>query len=405
MISTGLSRYPGFDFTITHRDPLSRARLGRLATPHGTVETPCFVFCATHAALKGALLPQAAACGATFVLANTYHLMLSPGAERIARLGGLHRFMRWDGPLLTDSGGFQIFSMGHGGVAAEIKGNRSGTMPSTLLKIEEAGATFRSYRDGQVLTLTPESAIAIQRDLGPDFVVTLDECTPYHATRDYTARALARTLRWQKRSLDEFVRGGGIGSGGPQALVGIASGGVHEDLRTQGAQFVNEQEFFGQAVGDSLGGSKPEMRHVVEFTMRQLRDDRPTHLLGIGGPDDIFHGVAHGIDTFDCVHPTRIARHGSALVRPVHGEGKGQLNLRNARFAEDSSPLEPDCDCPACAGGISRAYIHHLVRSGESAGGMWLSLHNIRFMTRLMAAVRGAIAAGMLAEAEREWVA
>jgi queuine tRNA-ribosyltransferase len=362
------------------------------------------VFCATHGALKGALLPQAASCGADFVLANTYHLMLAPGADRVARLGGLHRFMGWSGPLLTDSGGFQIFSMGHGGVAAEIKGSRTGTLPSTLLRIEEVGATFRSYRDGAVLRLTPESAIATQRALGPDFVVTLDECTPYHASRDYTARALARTLRWQKRSLDEFVRGGGIGSGGPQALVGIASGGVHEDLRLEGAQFVNGQQFFAQAIGDSLGGSKAEMRHVVEHTMRHLRDDRPTHLLGIGGPDDIFHGVAHGIDTFDCVHPTRIARHGSALARPPHAEGKGSLNLRNARFAEDSWPLEPDCDCPACAGGISRAYIHHLVRAGEHAGAMWLTLHNIRFMTRLMQAVRGAIASATLGAIQQEWV-
>lgn len=400
-----MSLYPGFDFTITHRDQASRARLGRLATPHGVVETPCFVFCATHGALKGALLPQAAQCGASFVLANTYHLMLAPGAARIARLGGLHRFMRWQGPLLTDSGGFQIFSMGHGGVAAEIKGNRSGMPPTTLLRIEEQGATFRSYRDGQVLTLTPESAIATQRALGPDFAVTLDECTPFRASRDYTARALARTLRWQKRSFDEFVRGGGIGSGGPQALIGIASGGVHPDLRIEGAAFVNETPFFGQAVGDSLGGSKAQMREVVEHTMRQLRDDRPTHLLGIGGPDDILHGVAHGIDTFDCVHPTRIARHGSALVRPVHGEGRASLNLRNARFAEDPLPLEPDCDCPACAGGIGRAYLHHLVRAGESAGGMWLSLHNIRFMTRLMAAVRQAIARGSLAESARAWIA
>lgn len=397
-------QYPGFSFDILHRDHASRARVGRLATPHGVVETPAFVFCATHAALKGALLPQARQCGASYVLANTYHLMLAPGAELVARQGGLHRFMRWDGPLLTDSGGFQIFSMGHGGVAAEIKGNRSGQLPTTLLKIEEAGATFRSYRDGSVLRLTPESAVATQAALGPDLVVTLDECTPFHASRDYTARALARTLRWQKRSLHEFERLGGVGSGGPQALVGIASGGVHDDLRREGAAFVNETPFFAQAVGDSLGGDKAQMRAVVETTMAALRQDRPTHLLGIGGADDIFHGVAQGIDTFDCVHPTRIARHGSALVRPPHGQGRGQLNLRNGRFREDPGPLEPDCDCPACAGGISRAYIHHLVRTGESAGGMWLTLHNIRFMTRLMAAVRASIRAGRLAQAAADWV-
>jgi queuine tRNA-ribosyltransferase len=396
---------PGFAFEILHRDPATHARLGRLGTPHGAVETPAFVFCATHGALKGALLPQARECGATYILANTYHLMVAPGPELVARQGGLHRFMRWEGPLLTDSGGFQIFSMGHGGISAEIKGSRSGALPTTLLKIDESGAEFRSYRDGSRLLLTPETSIQVQRDLGPDLVVTLDECTPFHATRDYTARALARTMRWQTRSHAEFVRGGAVGSGGKQALVGIASGGVHDDLRVEGAQFVNELDCFGQAVGDSLGADKPQMRHVVQHTMRHLRDDRPTHLLGIGGPDDIFHGVAHGIDTFDCVHPTRIARHGSALARPVHAEGRDHLNLRNARFADDASPLEPDCDCPACSGGISRAYIHHLVRTGEPAGGMWLTLHNIRFMTRLMQAVRGAIGAGRLGEAGREWVA
>ncbi len=396
-----------FVFDILHRDHSTRARLGRLATPHGTVETPAFVFCATQGALKGALLTQARDCGATFVLANTYHLMLQPGAEVVARQGGLHRFMRWDGPLLTDSGGFQIFSMGHGGVAAEIKGNRAGTLPQTLLKIEEAGATFRSYRDGSIHMLTPESAIATQRKLGPDFVVTLDECTPYRADRAYTQRALARTMRWQTRSRVAFEQDE-AGSGGPQALVGIASGGVHDDLRREGAEYVNGEKFFGQAVGDSLGGDKSEMRHVVALTMSHLRADRPTHLLGIGGVDDIFHSVAHGIDTFDCVHPTRIARHGSALVRPVHGEGpdgkaRGHINLRNGKFRDQSGPLEPDCDCPACSGGASRAYIHHLLRAGEHSGLTWLTLHNIRFMTRLMFSVRAAIGAGRLAEEAKAW--
>jgi queuine tRNA-ribosyltransferase len=393
-----------FAFDILHRDFSTRARLGRLTTPHGAVDTPAFVFCATQGALKGALLTQARDCGATYVLANTYHLMLQPGPDVVARQGGLHKFMRWDGPLLTDSGGFQIFSMGHGGVAAEIKGNRAGTQPQTLLKIDEAGATFRSYRDGSIHTLTPESAIEIQRKLGPDFVVTLDECTPFRVDRDYTARALARTMRWQTRSRVAFEAGGGIGSGGPQALVGIASGGVHDDLRREGAEYVNGENFFAQAVGDSLGGDKAEMRHVVEHTMSCLRADRPTHLLGIGGVDDIFHGVAHGIDTFDCVHPTRIARHGSALVRPLHGEGRGHINLRNGKYRDDSGPLEPDCDCPACKGGISRAYIHHLLRAGEHSGLTWLTLHNMRFMTRLMESIRGAIAGGRLEDEARHWL-
>ncbi len=404
-----MSGFPGFSFEILHQAASSPARLGRLTTPHGSVDTPAFVFCATQGALKGALLSQARDCGARYILANTYHLMLQPGADVVARQGGLHKFMRWDGPLLTDSGGFQIFSMGHGGVAAEIKGNREAALPQTLLKIEEAGATFRSYRDGSIHTLTPESAIDTQRKLGPDFVVTLDECTPYRVDRAYTARALARTMRWQTRSRVEFERGGAMGSGGKQALVGIAAGGVHEDLRREGAEYVNGENFFGQAIGDSLGGDKAEMRHVVALTCAHLRRDRPTHLLGIGGVDDIFHGVACGVDTFDCVHPTRIARHGTALVRPVHGEGpdgrpRGHISLRNGKFRDDSGPLEPDCDCPACAGGISRAYIHHLLRAGEHSGLTWITLHNMRFMTRLMAAIRQAIAQDRLDQEAKAWL-
>jgi queuine tRNA-ribosyltransferase len=400
---------PGFSFDILHQAVSSRARLGRLTTPHCSVDTSDFVFCSSERALNGERLSEARDCGARFILANSYHLMLQPGAHVVARQGGLHKFMRWDGPLLTDSGGFQIFSMGRGGVAAEIKGNREAALPQTLLKIEEAGATFRSYRDGSIHTLSPESAIATQRQLGPDFVVTLDECTPCRVDRAYTARALARTMRWQTRSRVEFERGGAVGSGGAQALVGIASGGVHDDLRREGAAYVNGEDFFAQAVGDSLGGDKTEMRHVMAHTMSCLRADRPTHLLGIGGVDDIFHGVACGIDTFDCVHPTRIGRHGTALVRPVHGEGpdgkpRGHINLRNGKFRDASGPLEPDCDCLACGAGISRGFIHHLLRASSFLGRGWLTLHNMRFMTRLMAAVRKAIAEDRLAQESQAWL-
>jgi len=389
-----------FDFTITARSARSRARTGIITTPHGTARTPTFIPCATRAALKGATLASAREAGVEFILANTYHLLLAPGPDLVRAMGGLHRFMRWSGPMLTDSGGFQIFSLAHGGVADEVKGRAGAEKPKSLLEIDEAGATFRSYLDGTIHRLTPESSIETQAALGPDFAVILDECTPFHATRDYTARSLARTFRWSDRSIAAFDAGGRMGSGGPQALYGIMGGGVHEDLRREAADFVNDRPFFGQAVGDSLGGDRAQMHDIVALSMRHLRSDRPTHLLGIGMPADIRHGVRQGIDTFDCVHPTRVARHGGALVNDpaAHGiEGeRDHLNLRNARFKADPGPLEEGCDCEVCAGGFSRAYLHHLVRVEEPLAGQLLVIHNLRFMMRLMETIRTEIEAGLI---------
>ncbi|QXM24279.1 tRNA guanosine(34) transglycosylase Tgt [Elioraea tepida] len=398
-------RYPAHRFTVTARDPATRARAGVLETPHGAVETPAFVLCATRGALKAATMEEARSLGATLVLGNTYHLMLAPGAEAVGRLGGLARMTGWHGPTLTDSGGFQIFSMGHGGVAAEIKGSRSGTPAPTLIRIDEQGATFRSYLDGSVHQLSPEGSLAAQAAIGADLVVVLDECTPFHATRDYVERALARTMRWSRRSLAAFDAAGGRGSAGPQALIGIAGGHVHEDLRRAAAEFVNGEDFFGHAIGDSLGGTREEMHAIVAFQAPLLRPDRPIHLLGIGQVADIWHGVAHGIDTFDCVHPTRIARHGGALVRAGVEDtgGRDHLNLRNARFRDDPRPIEEGCDCPACSSGLSRAYLHHLLKLDELAALLLITRHNIRFMMRLMAAVRAAIAAGRVREEAAAW--
>jgi queuine tRNA-ribosyltransferase len=399
------ARYPAHRFTVTARDPATRARAGVIATPHGEVETPAFVLCATRGALKAATMAEARGLGAAIVLGNTYHLMLAPGPERVAALGGLAAMTGWRGPTLTDSGGFQIFSMGHGGVAAEIKGNRSGTPASTLIKVEEAGATFRSYLDGAVHRLSPERSLSAQAAIGADLVVVLDECTPFHAPRDYVARALARSFRWSRRSLAAFDAAQGRGSAGPQALFGIAGGHVHEDLRREAAEFVNGEDFFGHAIGDSLGGTRAEMHAIVAFQAPLLRPDRPIHLLGIGQIADIWHGVAQGIDSFDCVHPTRIARHGGALVRPGTEEtgGRDHINLRNARFRDDQRPIEGGCDCPACAAGLSRAYLHHLLKLDELAGLLLITRHNIRFMIRLMAEVRAAIAAGRVREAAARW--
>lgn len=399
------ARYPAHRFTVTARDGATRARTGLIETPHGTIATPAFVLCATRGALKAATMADAHALGASIVLGNTYHLMLAPGPERIASLGGLAAMSGWRGPTLTDSGGFQIFSMGHGGVAAEIKGNRSGTPAATLVGIEEAGATFRSYLDGAVKRLSPEISLQVQAAIGADLVVVLDECTPFHADRAYVERALARTFRWSRRSLGAFDAAEGKGSAGPQALIGIAGGHVHEDLRRAAADFVNGEDVFGHAIGDSLGGTREEMHRIVAFQASLLRPDRPIHLLGIGQVADIWNGVAAGIDTFDCVHPTRIARHGGALVRAgtEGAAGRDHLNLRNARFRDDPRPLEEGCDCPACAAGLSRAYIHHLLKVDELAGLLLLTRHNIRFMTRLMETVRAAISAGRVREEAAAW--
>jgi queuine tRNA-ribosyltransferase len=403
------ARYPAHRFAVTARDAATRARTGVIETPHGRVETPAFVLCATRGALKAASMQEARGLGAALVLGNTYHLMLAPGPERIAAAGGFARWTGWGGPTLTDSGGFQIFSMGHGGVAAEIKGRRSGAPAPTLIRVEEAGATFRSYLDGSVRQLSPEVSLAFQAAIGADLVVVLDECTPFHAGRDYVERALARTFRWSRRSLAAFDAAEGRGSAGPQALIGIAGGHVHEALRRAAADFVNGEDFFGHAIGDSLGGTREQMHAIVAFQAPLLRPDRPIHLLGIGQVADIWNGVAQGIDSFDCVHPTRIARHGGALVRPGTEDTAGggvvrdHLNLRNARFRDDPRPIEEGCDCPACAAGLSRAYLHHLLKAGELAGLLALTRHNIRFMMRLMASVRAAIAAGRVREEAGAW--
>jgi len=390
-----------FSFTYQYPSSESRARLGELQTPHGIVETPAFIFCATKATIKAMTPDQMRACGTQFILSNTYHLMLQPGPDIIQKMGGLHRFMGWNGPMLTDSGGFQIFSLGHGSVASEIKGKRTNMRPKTLLKISEEGARFKSYIDGSMHLLTPERSIQIQRQLGPDLVVVLDECTPFHVDKEYTQRSLDMSHRWALRSLGEFQRH----DTGTQALYGIVQGGVYEDLRKEACDFVNSQPFFGHAIGGSLGAHKEQMYAVVAMTAPRLDHQRPIHLLGIGGIRDIFEGVTYGIDTFDCVHPTRLARHGGALVRPVHGlPGRGEhLNLRNRACREDPNPIEPDCPCTTCQT-YSRSYLHHLLKAQELLALTLLTIHNVTFMNRLLAAIRLAIAKGRLKEERKFWL-
>lgn len=351
--------------------------------------------------MKSLSMNDMRAAGTQVILSNTYHLLLQPGPDVVQAMGGLQKFTGWGGPMLTDSGGFQIFSLGHGSVAAEIKGKRLSGRQQTLLRVTETGARFRSYIDGREHLLTPESSIQIQRGLGADLVVVLDECTPYHVDKQYTAESTRMSHRWARRSLEEFQKH----DDGRQSLYGIVQGGVYPDLRKESCDFINSQPFFGQAVGGSLGADKNQMQDIVGLAMDHLNLDRPTHLLGIGGISDIFSGVRQGIDTFDCVHPTRLARHGGALVRPVHNSTKGRefINLRNSQYRLDGTPLEPDCPCTTCKT-YSRAYIHHLLKAQELLAYTLVSIHNVTFMNRLMTAIRGALVTGTFDQEEKAWV-
>jgi queuine tRNA-ribosyltransferase len=389
-----------FNFSILKNGPQA-SRLGLLQTPHGAVETPAFIFCATRAAMKSLTIEQLRTANTQIILSNTYHLMLQPGAEVMQAHGGLQKFTGWRGPMLTDSGGFQIFSLGSGNVADEIKGRRLMGQNKTLLSITEEGARFKSYIDGREYLLTPEESIRIQRCLGADLIVVLDECTPFHVDKSYTKGSMERSHRWALRSLQAYQDH----DDGKQKLYGIVQGGVYTDLRKESVDFVNENPFFGHAVGGSLGADKQQMYDVVAYTMSMLSKDRPVHLLGIGGIQDIFNGVMHGIDTFDCVHPTRIARHGGALVKPWNRDQDAKrehLNLFNSRFKLDQEPIEPDCACATCSN-YTRGYIHHLLKTEVSLAHTLLAQHNAFFMNDLMLRIRNALYVDKFNELYTEW--
>lgn len=385
-----------FAFDVTYRDPQSYARLGRLTTPHGTIDTPNFIFCGTKASVKGLSPQQLRAARTDIILSNTYHLMLSPGPDLVEKMGGLHKFMGWDGPMFTDSGGFQIFSLGYGSVADEIKGRGQRHRTKTILKITEEGAAFRSYLDGKKFFLTPEESVNIQRKLGADLIVQLDECTPFHVDKEYTAKSMQMSMRWGDRSLAEWKRR----DDGRQKMYGIVQGGVYPDLRKESCEYTRDRDFFATAIGGSLGANKEQMYEVVAMCSPHIHPDRPVHLLGIGSFIDVFTNVRSGMDTFDCVSPTRIARHGWALVK---GAPKERMNLRNAQYQTDQDPVDSTCECYTCRH-HSRGYIHHLFRVGEFLGMQLLSIHNVATMNRLMRDVRAAIASNTLDQAQKEWI-
>jgi queuine tRNA-ribosyltransferase len=383
--------------TITARDPGSRARAGILRTAHGDVRTPAFVPLATKATVKGLQAQEVAALGYDMVLGNTFHLMLDPGHDLIERFGGLHGFMGWQRPIITDSGGFQVFSMGHGTVADEVKGRVpfGGDRQGRVLSIEEDGVRFRSHIDGAEWFMAPETSMEVQAALRSDIALVFDECTPFHVDRDYTARSTERTHRWLERCLRWHA------DHGPreQLVYGIVQGGVHEDLRVASAQTIAASGAAGIAIGGSLGAEKEQMYEVVGWATAALGgpdEAKPRHLLGIGDIDDLVRGVELGIDTFDCAMPTRLGRHGVALVPdPEH---RWRVDLTAARFKESDEPIMEGCPCPACAGGHPRGYVRYLLKARELTGLRLLTLHNLAFVARLMERLRSAIADGRLAE-------
>ncbi|MBN1583958.1 MAG: tRNA guanosine(34) transglycosylase Tgt [Anaerolineae bacterium] len=351
-----------FTYTLVSQDPHSRARAGVFSTPHGDIPMPVFAPVGTQATVKTVTPEELEHAGASIILGNTFHLYLRPGADLVERMGGLHTFMNWPHPILTDSGGFQVFSL------------------QDLREIDEDGVTFRSYLDGSTHRFTPETAIVIQEQLGADIVMCFDECAPPH-DRVYNEQAMARTHRWAERCRAAQTRA-------DQALFGIVQGGIFPDLRAKSARFLTQLDFPGYAIGGlSVGERKEDMLAMIDVVTSLLPEDKPRYLMGVGSPEDLFEGVSRGIDLFDCVLPTRTARNGGLFTR------QGRINLRAARYAEDPGPIEEGCDCYTCRR-FSRAYLRHLLKVKEMLGLRLATIHNLRFILRLMGEIRQSILDG-----------
>ncbi|HTM67985.1 MAG TPA: tRNA guanosine(34) transglycosylase Tgt [Candidatus Binatia bacterium] len=395
-------------FTIEAKDPGSLARVGRLEVKHGSLETPAFIVVGTRASVKAVDPRELKAMGVQITLANTYHLMLRPGAEAVAEQGGLHSFMGWDGPMVTDSGGFQAFSLGFAiehGVGkmvkmfpAEGKHDRApAPQRPKLAKITSDGILFHSHLDASKHMLTPERSIDIQEKLGADIILVLDECTSPLSTYDYTRDSLELSHRWAERSLAAHKT--------DQALAGIVQGGAYEDLRLHAAKWNASMPFDSYAIGGSLGKSKDDMWRILEWTNAILPENKPRHLLGIGGVDDVFGAVERGVDMFDCISPTRLARMGIVHLRPESGgnaANKWRLHLNGSVKAE-KGPIDPACGCSTCTR-FSRAYLRHLLATGELLGFALTSAHNLFFITKLFEEIRAAIRTGTYAELKGRWL-
>ena len=363
---------PNFRFELIHTCKQSGARLGRLHTPHGMIETPAYMPVGTQATVKAMSPREMHEIKTQILLANTYHLYLRPGHELVREAGGLHKFMDWNGPILTDSGGFQVFSLG------------------PLRKITEEGVQFRSHLDGSKHLFTPESVMGIEEALGADIIMAFDECVPYPAEREYTERSMHRTHRWAKRCQKAHTRE-------DQALFGIVQGGMFKDLRAESAKAIADMDFIGNGIGGlSVGEPKEMMYDMLEVVTPLLPADKPRYLMGVGTPDCLFEGVERGVDMFDCVLQTRVARNGQALT------SRGALTIRNAQYERDFSPIDPECDCYACQH-FTRAYVRHLIKAKEILAGRLLSWHNLRFSLHLMEQMREAIAQDRFLDFKKEF--
>lgn len=388
-----------FRFRVLHRDKKTKARVGEIATPHGVIKTPAFVAVGTQATVKSLTPEELNTLGVQLFFVNTYHAYLRPGLPVIKKFGGLHRFMGWDKPLITDSGGFQVFSLGRGRGAEVADEN--------FVNITDDGVEFRSHWDGSRHFFTPEKSIEIQHALAADITIAFDECTPYPATHTYAHKAMERTHRWARRSLEVHKKLKIM----PQALYGVVQGSVFEDLRKESAKYIAAMDFDGIAVGGvAVGESKKEMVDVLDWTVPLLPNDKPRHLLGVGEIDDIFELVERGVDTFDCVQPTRLARMGRVLTgnypiiqlsnNPIN---KWEMDITKKEYAEDVRPIEERCECYTCQH-FSRAYLHHLFRVRELLAYRLATIHNIHFVNTLMGEIRRAIITDSFLELKKRWL-
>lgn len=373
-----------FGFKIVHHSKKSRARVGQIITPHGVIDTPNFVAVGTNATLKAIDSEMVNSLGLQLMFCNTYHLMLQPGTQTIAKAGGLHKFINRNAPIITDSGGFQVFSLAYGTVKDELKSKGQKKANNSVLKINEEGVTFRSYRDGSKIILTPESSVQAQKDLGADIIIPFDELPPYHMDQRQLEKSLHRTHRWEKRSLDEHLK-----NPNGQAMYAVVHGGINPDYRKLSCSYLGQLPFDGYAIGGSLGKTHQEMFDMLAYVVPALPEDKPNHLLGIGDLTSIEECVKLGIDTFDSSHPTRCARHGLLFTK------QGHYKILHSANRESFKPVDENCTCIVCQK-YTRAYLHHLFKAHELTGYMLATIHNLHFMVQLMAEYRTKILQGEL---------
>lgn len=365
-----------FKFELIHQSRKSRARVGRIHTPHGLIDTPNFVAVGTNGTLKALDSELASQLGLQLMFCNTYHLMLQPGTHIVKEAGGLHTFINRSAPIITDSGGFQVFSLAYGTVKDELKSKGTKKADNNVLKISEDGVLFRSYRDGNKVLLTPETSVQAQKDLGADIIIPFDELPPYHIERSALVKSLERTHRWEKRSLDAH-----LANPQNQAMYAVIHGGIDQDLRLKSCDYLTSLAFDGFAVGGSLGKTREQMFQMLSYTMPRLPNDKPNHLLGIGDLESLAVGIELGIDTFDSSHPTRCARHGLLFT------SIGNMKILNSANRNAFIPIDRNCRCMVCQK-YTRAYLHHLFKANEMTGYTLASIHNLHYMVQLMAHYR-----------------